>query len=386
MANRRDFITCAGSLVLGAAAGANASAQQVVGQTSIGVEGPSTGDMSQYGNQMANGVRAAIDDANNSRGALDRIYTMRTYDDSDSIAGGIVNAQFACSDNSIFAVVGHLSGRVTDAALTQYANGAMPIIVPSSSLDVITSHGYRNVFRLPTRDAIEGYLGATFMQKQFSPKRPLVVTQDGYYGPGVAQAVYQQLAADKLQPQQVVFPWEKPNYAAVAQQIMASAPDVIYLAGAVHDMGPVVPILRASGYTGNFFGSQGFFDPLTASQYAKELDGMIVSSSMPPLELAPTVFYIKQSYERKYGGMTPLIAFSYAAAQIVIQASRRVGAASRNALFSAIAAPILYQTIVGQFTFSTTGDPVNPNLYYYTVTNGKWRYFRADHPSDLLIK
>ena len=197
--------------MLGAATTGVASAQQVLGQTTIGVEGPFSGDMNQLGNQMANGVRAAVEDANNSRGALDRLYGIRTFDDTDSIAGGIVNAQFACSDNTIFAVVGHLSGRVTDAAVTQYANSAMPIVVPSSSMDAITTHGYRNVFRLPTRDSIEGYLGATFMEKQFSPKRPLVVTQDGYYGPAVAQAAFQQLSADKLQPQQVIFRGRSPT-------------------------------------------------------------------------------------------------------------------------------------------------------------------------------
>jgi ABC-type branched-subunit amino acid transport system substrate-binding protein len=107
---------------------------------------------------------------------------------------------------------------------------------------------------------------------------------------------------------------------------------------------------------------------------------------MPPLALAPSAFRFRLDFESKYGQMSPLSAFSYAAAQIAIAACRRVGAADRAAEARSLALPYAYDTIVGTLQVSPTGDPLDPNLYFYTVTDGKWKYTRAAHPSAFVLK
>jgi ABC-type branched-subunit amino acid transport system substrate-binding protein len=158
---------------------------------------------------------------------------------------------------------------------------------------------------------------------------------------------------------------------------------LIFLAGNARDMGPVVAQLRALGYTGAFRGSAGFFDPLTPTF---DLDGIVVSSSMPPLALAPAAFQIRQDFEARYGPMSPLAAFGYAATQIAIAAVNQAASVQRASVLRALQQPTQYSTVVGSFTFNGRGDSFDPNLYFYKLDGGKWVYQHAAHPSTFLIR
>jgi ABC-type branched-subunit amino acid transport system substrate-binding protein len=65
---------------------------------------------------------------------------------------------------------------------------------------------------------------------------------------------------------------------------------------------------------------------------------------------------------------------------------QRTGASARNTLLSALQTTGSYNTIVGTFSFGTTGDPIDPNLYFYAIKGGKLTYVRQAHPSGFLPK
>ncbi|MGH7708495.1 MAG: branched-chain amino acid ABC transporter substrate-binding protein, partial [Vulcanimicrobiaceae bacterium] len=354
--------------------------------TTIAVAGPFSGADAALGAQMESGVRGAIDEANLARGTFDRLFTIRTFDDQNLLAAGILTSQYIVNDGTVAAVIGHLSGRITEAVEQTYAQGNLPIVVPTSSYDRLTAGGYANVRRLPTKDSAEGRFGAQYIIKQLAPKLVAVLVQDGDYGADVAAGAVAELQARKVPILPQLFSWDKPNFAEVAQKTAAGKPDVVYLAGLTHDMGPVVHALRAAGYAGPLIASQGFFDPATIKQLGNDAAGLIASSSMPPLALAPDVFHLAQDYASHYGPLTPIAAFCYAAAQIVIAAARRTGAADRASLGRALQAPLSYQTLVGSFQFQPTGDPLDPNVYFYKVENGAWKYVRAGHVSSFILR
>jgi branched-chain amino acid transport system substrate-binding protein len=389
--NRRTLIAgaSAGALV---AAGAAKPAVAAFGDTPLGgtvtlaVVGPFTGDTIRLGEQMGNGVRAATDDANRFRGSLDKAYALRTFDDQNLLASGIVNAQFACDDPNVVAVIGHLSGRITEAAMRTYVTNKMPVICPASTYDRLTAHGYGNLVRLSTKDSTEGHLAARYIATTLKPKSVVSLYQDGDYGADVAAGFQEQLLGDKIPVAAIGFAWEKPDFAAVAKAALEKSPDVIFLAGIPRDMGPVVAKLRQAGYAGAFFASQGFFDTATLKTYGKDLEGLTVSSSTPPLALAPGAFRIKNDYERRYGPISPLAAFSYAAAQIVIATVRRTGAADRIAVQRALAFATSFDTVIGPVSFANDGDRRDANAFFYTIKDGAWRYVTAANPNGFVVK
>jgi ABC-type branched-subunit amino acid transport system substrate-binding protein len=158
------------------------------------------------------------------------------------------------------------------------------------------------------------------------------------------------------------------------------------LAGNVDDMGPLLGTLRAKGYTGRFVATQGFFDAQTLKQYAKEAEGLVISTTVPYYPLAPTALRDVQEYQSHYGSLTPVAAFGYAAVQLIRAAVRRTNAANRLALIRAIANGGAYDTVTGSYTFGPNGDVLDPNCYFYRITNGKFAYERQAHPSGFMLK
>ena len=352
----------------------------------IGVVCPLSGPFRASGEALANGVRGAVDYQNRARAGFDSIYTVRTFDDQNSVAEALVSAQFAVDDPTIVAVIGHLGAKATIAVLRTYAQVQMPLIVPAVTADALTAQGYRNVFRLPTKDLVEGQLLAKFVNGRSSPKNPYVLAQDGDYGADVATGYVQQFGTFKVTAGSDVFAYDKPDYGGAADKALAAKPDHIMLAGTAQDMGPIVKVLRDKGYTGPFAAPQGFFDALTVSKYAKECDGIVISTSMPYLALAPTALRLLGDYQGAYGPFVPVSAFAYAATQIVMSAVRRTGAAQRATLLSSMTLGGNYDTIVGSFTFAPTGDPIDPELYFYTIADGKFSYLKQAHPSGFLSR
>lgn len=377
--------TAAASLLSARPALAVFGDERVTATLTMGVAVPLTGPQVREGERIADGVRAALDEANRLSGPLDRGFAMRTFNDENLLAEALQNAQFAIDDLSVIAVIGHLAGQVTSHVVPAYANARLPLIVPSSTYDRVTMQGARNVFRLPTRDSTEGALFAHYLTAYVKPKSVVTLVQDGDYGAEVADGFARQASNEKLNVNTVVFAVDKPNYAAAAKNALSFSPDFVFLAGEVKDMGPVVPALRSAGYRNAFGASEGFFNQVAIKDYGGAVGAMLVSSSMPPLQRAPGVHRQIGDFEARYGEMSAFSAFGYAAAQIVMSAVRRSGATDRFSLLRALNNGGTYDTIVGSFTFQPSGDPVDPNLYFYTVQDGKFHFERPAHPTSLIL-
>lgn len=364
--------------------GSRALAQNFQQQVTLAVIAPFSGPAGSAGQQIADGVRAAVNQTNLTIGSFGTAFAFRTFDDQDSLAQIIQNVQFAAADPSIVAAIGGLDGKLTAAALPTYANSQLPLLVSASTSDAVTNRGYRSVFRLPTKDSTEGQLFARFLARRAKPKRAIAVTQDGDYGADVASGFSDQAGALGIKAEQFTFSWSSPAYDAAAKALTAKAADYIFLAGETKAMGPLVPALRKAGYTGSFGASEGFFNQTTIDKYAKELEGAFVSTSFPPLERAPDVANLLNDF-RARATVTALSAFAYAAAQIAISASQRTGATNRLAMLSALQAPATYNTVAGSFQFDFQGDPIDPNLYFYTVTADSLKYEAAAHPTAFIL-
>lgn len=385
--HRKEFLL-SGAAAIGAAAAplaARAQIRQYAQQYNIAVNVPLSGDKGEAGRQIAGGVQAAIDENNQLAGPYPgSVFAMRTFDDMDALAQAMVNVQFAAADPSVLAVIGGFDGSLTTASLPTYSNQRMPLLVPASTADSVTAQGYRMVWRLPTKDSTEGQLHARFIAKRSKPKFALAVTQDGDYGYDAARAFVDQAKNQGMSADGYQFPYSKPDYAAHAQRILTKSPDYIFLCGTTAAMGPLIPALRSAGYKGAFGATEGFYDQSTASKYADAFEKGFISTSFPPLGRAPDVLNALNDFRSRYT-VTALSAFAYAAAQIVMSTAKRTGASSRLALMGALQRPSTYDTIVGSFQFDFNGDPVDPNLYFYTIQDGKFKYVAPAHPTAFVL-
>ncbi len=360
----------------------------ITASTTVAVVGPLSGPARQMGLQLEAGARGCVDELNNyglSVNTLAQNYVIRSFDDQNSVASAILQAQFATGDSSVIAVIGHISAEATLQAIPTYGAAQMPLIVPASTDDRLTATNYRNVFRLPTKDSSEGAIFARAVVKQYAPKRPYLYVQNAEYGADVANGFIDAMSAAKIVTNVLQFDYDKPNFSEVADRGLATTPDYIFLAGTVADMGPLVTALRTKGYTGPIGASQGFFDAGTI-KLGPPADGMLISSSMPYLTYAPSAIRLVNDYQVHSGAMSPLVAFGYGAMQMIASVISRSGANARNTLLDAMHTGIPTECIVGSYSFTASGDALDPELYFYTCRDGKFAYLHQAHPSTFMIR
>jgi len=373
---------------LGGAAGATqlAAVLPYTASIRVAIVAPQSGEGAGLGKQLVHGANAAVDELNRYRATFEPAVLLSVFDDHGTAADAVVAANFATSDPTVIGVVGHLGVAPTYAALQSYANANCPLIVPTVTDDSITNQGYRNVFRLPTKDATEGGFLADYAISTLGAKAPHTVAQDGDYGLAVAAGFIRRASALKLTVAGTKFSFDNPNYGDAADAVLLHHPDCVMLAGNVEDMGPLMPALLAKGYTGKFVASQGFFDPLTASTYAKEADGMVISTNVPFYPLAPSATQAVRDYQASFGTLGPVNAYGYAGVQLIAVVAQYSNAQNRLALLRALQTGGPYATIVGSYTFGPYGDALLPNCYFYAVHDGKFTYERQARSTGFMLK
>jgi len=357
----------------------------MVPSISIALCAPLSGPARGIGARLSAGVQGAIQYTNQLAGSLQATYAMRTFDDQNNVANAALASSFATGDSTVIAAIGHISSDATLAGIANYGPAQLPLVVPCCTDDRITATRYRNVFRLPTKDSFEGQIFARTVFTQYKPKLPYVFVQDADYGADVANGFLSEMQAQKVTAQYQQFSYDRPDFGAIVDKALAVQPDYAFLAGIVGDMGPIVGVLRAKGYTGPIGASQGFYDAATL-KLGPAADGMMVSTSMPYLPFAPTTVRWREEFETHFGTLDPVAAFGYAAAQIIISAVARTNAAGRGATVTAIAQGVPIDTMTGTYSFSPFGDPLQPQLYYYTIKDGKITYLKQAHPATFLLK
>ncbi len=314
---RRSFLAGSAAALTPAIARAQFYPSTQLRQVTIGVSVPMSGPLANYGREVAKGVEAAIDETNRFTSGLQLAFGIRTFDDQNSGAIATANVSIAAADPSIIAMIGNLTADVTLQALPQYANANFALIVPSVTADSITSRGFRNIFRLPTKDSSEGMLFARTVLPRHKTISTIAVTVEGDYGSETARAYVDQAKSDKHDASQMTLP-NGFDPGSVSEDLLKRAPSYVFLCGKADRLGPFAETLRAAGYKGDFGASDGFYTQTTIDKFAKALDGAFVASSFPPLDKVPSIFQIFNDFQHFAGSISAFSAYGYAAAQIVI--------------------------------------------------------------------
>jgi ABC-type branched-subunit amino acid transport system substrate-binding protein len=350
--------------------------QQFLQQLTIGVNVTLSGPLEKYGQEIVKGVQAAVDETNRFNAPINYVWGMRSFDDRNDAALAATNANVAAAIPSVIAMVGNLTAPMTIAALSHYANVNFAVIVPTVTADAVTARGYHNVYRLPARDTTSGSLFASSVLRDLKPSSALAIAIDGEYGFDVARGFAQQAKADHRDADVLLFSKDSVDPAAAARTVLDRNPGYVFLSGKTTQLGPIAEALRLAGYTAPFGASDGFYNSDTIDLYSKVLDGAYVGSSLPPLQRVPAATSLLSDFEREVTQITAFSAYGYAAAQIIISASQRANASVRTTLLTSMQHGGTYSTIVGQFSFNVSGDPLIPDIYLYTVGKGGFNYER----------
>jgi branched-chain amino acid transport system substrate-binding protein len=354
----------------------------------IAVVAPLSGPDKQLGWDLSAGVDAAVHDANASRGLTDFGWAMTSFDDQGDPGIAEEQAQFVLVDPKNTIVIGHLGGQETFLALHVYHEADMPVIIPTSSLSALTLQGYRDVFRLCAPDTIEGSLAARYAERSLKPTNVAVIWEQNDYGNSTATNFINYASSGaKVKTTDYPIDVDLKDLKDIVAKVVAAAPDLMYITGRGDLMAKVLVALRKGGVTAPVLGTSNFYSDtlLQDKAFKAAADGMLVGTCVPPIQLMPTAQAFQQRFQAQHGRLSAYALFGYVAAQIAIDATVQGRSADKESINRQLANGI-FPTVIGQVSFRANGDPSEPNLYFYRLDAGGFKYEGSALPNPAVLR
>ncbi|MBS0320318.1 MAG: branched-chain amino acid ABC transporter substrate-binding protein [Proteobacteria bacterium] len=336
----------------------------------IGSAGPLTGSIAHLGKDDDNGVRLAIDQANEkgiTLGGKKVKFVVQSEDDqADPKLGPTIAQKFA--DAHVAGVVGHLNSGVTIPASAVYNQAGIPMISGSATNPKLTEQGFNNVFRTVGRDDQQGPAVAQYLEG-LKIKKVAIADDATAYGEGLADQVEKTLKAAGVQ----VVAREKTtdkatDFKAILTKMKGKAPDAIFYGGMDATGGPMLKQARELGIKAVFSFGDGACTAEMSKLAGPASEGMICSQAGLPTEAASADFV--KAFNAKYGEIKQYAPFYYDGANVII-ASMQKADSPDPAKYLPEMHKISYDGATGHIEFDEKGDRKNAEITIFTLKDGK---------------
>lgn len=345
------------------------SAEEVV---KIGLAAPLTGPQAHLGQDIVNGARLAIDEANAGKPVLGgkpvRFELVAEDDQADPRTATLVAQKFV--DGGVKGVIGHLNSGASIPASRIYNDGRVPQISPSSTAVAYTHQGFDTTFRLMANDAQQGKALGEYAAK--SGKRVAVVDDRTAYGQGLADEVVKALKARGAELATHEFTTDKStDFTAILTSIKGKRPDVLVFCGMDAQGAPMARQMRTLGIKALLLGGDGIQTAEFVKLAGSSAEGAVGSSPGLPLEKMPGGADFEKRFAAKYGKIQIYAPFAYDSVRVMVDAMRRAGSADPEK-YRAELAKTDTKGVVGHIAFDALGDLKDGAVTLYQVKDGKW--------------
>ncbi|MBB1242958.1 branched-chain amino acid ABC transporter substrate-binding protein [Streptomyces durbertensis] len=343
------------------------------GTYKIAFQGPLSGENVQLGENMENGIKLAIDEANAS-GDYDFKIEYVPVDDMGQPDKATAAAQKAL-DQDVIAVIGPAFSGAADTAAEFYKDAKVPAVSSSATRPDLTTKGYDTFFRAVPNDSAQGAGMAKYFKEATDAKTVVVVDDKTDYGVGLADVAEKALNDAGIKAIRQSAPQKTPDYSAAARKVTNTKADGMIYAGYYEDAGPFAKKLDEAGFKGVKISGDGSNDPSFVKLAGNAANGwkLTCPCTDPTQEEATKKFAADYEKEFKRAPGT-YSAESYDVAKMLISEIDKLGDdVSREGLLKALKT-VKYQGLTKEFTFDDKGEFQNQTIYLYQVKDGKIEY------------
>lgn len=360
---------------------------------------PRTGSANAQTTSISNGIRLALQEANNRVGSITIRY--EDWDDASPARGAwdpaveAANADKAIQDPSVVAVIGPYNSGAAKISMPKLNQAGLAMISPAASWPGLTKAGvgepnepiiYRpsgkvSFFRIVPADDLQGDVGAGWAQ-ELGAKSVYILHDGELYGKGVGLmfrkgAEKRGMAIrgfDKIDPKAA-------NYRSLAVKVKQQQPDLVYFGGTTQsNAGQLVKDLRAAGVTSRVMVPDGCFERAfieAAGAAAVEANTFITFGGVPAKELTG----LGQDFYKRYtttfqSEPEGYAAYGYEAAKVVLAAIEHASTKDRAGVLAEIGATKDFNGVLGRWSFDQNGDTTLRTMSGNTVKNGAFSFVK----------
>lgn len=351
---------------LGVAAGLTFAAGAQAQTIKIGVVGPTTGAVTQYGDMVREGVDTAVERINAAGGVNGKKLETVVIDDGCEPKQGPVAANRVVNSKIGF-VVGHVCSGATIAAADIYNNEGVVMVTPSATAPALTDgKNYEFIFRTIGRDDQQGPAAAKFVLEKIKPKKAAVLHDKQSYGQGIATAVKNDLEKGGVP----VAVFEGINagdsdYSAVITKLKGQGVDFVYYGGYHPEMGLLLRQAAEQGVKAKWMGPEGAGNPDINAIAGDAVEGMLLTLPADFTQNAANADIVKafEAKKRNAGGAFQMTA--YAATQVIADGIKGAGTDDPTKVAKYLHANS-FDTPIGKVSWNKQGDLTNFSFDVFT--------------------
>lgn len=336
----------------------------------IGIAGPKTGPVTQYGDMQFIGAKQAIKDINAAGGVDGKMLEAKEYDDACDPKQAVAIANKVVNDGVKF-VIGHLCSSSTQPASDIYEDEGVIMITPAATSPEITSRGYKLIFRTIGLDNMQGPTAGKFIVEHVKPKIVAVIHDKQQYGEGIATAVKQTLdkAGIKVAMFEGINSGDK-DFSSLIAKLKQANVDFVYYGGYHPELGQILRQSKEKGLNAKFMGPEGVGND-SISQIAGEASEGLLVTLPKSFDKDPTnVALTKAFQDKKQDPSGPFVYPSYSAVQVIADGITAAKSEDTDKVAAAIHAGT-FKTPMGELSYDTKGDLKNFQFVVYEWHFGK---------------
>ncbi|WP_241135332.1 branched-chain amino acid ABC transporter substrate-binding protein [Achromobacter xylosoxidans] len=344
---------------LGVAAGLAFSAGAQAQTIKIGVVGPTTGAVTQYGDMVREGVDTAVERINAAGGINGKKLETVVIDDGCEPKQGPVAANRVVNSKIGF-VVGHVCSGATIAAADVYNNEGVVMVTPSATSPALTDgKNYEFIFRTIGRDDQQGPAAAKFILEKLKPKKAAVLHDKQSYGQGIATAVKNDLAKGGVP----VAIFEGINagdsdYSAVITKLKSQGVDFVYYGGYHPEMGLLLRQAAEQGVKAKWMGPEGTGNPDINAIAGDAVEGMLLTLPADFTQNAANAEIVKAFAAKKRNAAGAFQMTAYTATQVIADGIKGAGSEDPTKVAKYLHANS-FDTPIGKVSWNKQGDLTN---------------------------
>ena len=344
-------------------------AQDIVLGQSAALSGPAQ----ELGKEMMLGAKTYFDAVNASGGIRGKKIVLRTLDDGYEPARAEANTKKFVEDGDVLALFGYVGTPTSAVSIPVASKAKLPFFGAFTGAELLRTPLNRYVFNVRASyfDETEAIVR---QMTQGGVTKIAVFHQNDSYGQAGLAGVERALTKRQLQVvAKATVERNSTDVAAAVATMLAAKPEVIIMVSAYSSCSEFIKQIKAKDLPTRFVNVSFVGTKPLAKALGAAADGVMISQVMPP----PTAnkFPVVVEYQKalKAASVTDVSYTSlegYIAAKVMVEALRRGGDASREALVKALES--MRNVDVGGFNVSFSPDNHNASIFVeLTVLNKK---------------
>lgn len=364
-------LTACGSSNGGTSAGGTSANGTSAGAASgdtlkVGLLGPYTGEVAQYGIAVYNGAELYIKQVNADGGINGKQIEIVKYDEKGD-ATEAVNAYQKMVEDGVVGIVGDVTSTPSAAVAQESANDNMPMVTASATAANIITYG-SNTFRACVTDPFQGKKMADFAEEMGYKKVATVFDSGNDYSIGCQKAFEEECKAKNIEVvKSEGYATGDVDFNAQLTSVISANADAVFCPNYYQDIGKIVTQARQLGYKGAFLGADGWAGIVGGEQdYAStaDLHDCYYCSSFST-SVKSAADFVKAYTDSYNAAPTNFNALGYDAAMVLVsglktaeKSGKEAGSDEyKQATIDAIAASKI-KGVTGSISYAGTGDPV----------------------------